>query len=94
MAMLTSKWSLVETSTLHRGLLRNGELIRRVEGISQTMLTQALRQLEEMKLAMRRDMQTAPPYVEYELTELGVSFRWEVRSLIRWVEGNLPDLQG
>ena len=94
MAMLTSKWSLLVTNALHEGPRRNGELLRCVEGISQKMLTQTLRQLEEMKLVDRRDMQTIPPHVEYQLTELGVSFRREVHSLIRWVEGNLPDLQG
>ncbi len=93
MAMLTGKWSLLVTNALHDGPLRNGELMRRVEGISQKMLTQTLRQLEEMAVVTRKDMQTVPPHVEYELTELGVSFRREVHSLIRWVEGNLPELQ-
>jgi len=72
--------------------VRNGELMRAIEGISQKMLTQTLRELEEMQLVRRHDMRTVPPHVEYELTELGKTLRTKVCALDRWIEDNMFEL--
>ena len=72
--------------------LRNGELIRKIEGISQKMLTQTLRELEEMQLLQRNDRQTVPPHVEYELSDLGKSLRKKICALDRWIEENMFEL--
>jgi len=92
MAMLAGKWSMLIINALSEGPHRNGELLRRVEGISQKMLTQTLRELEEMQIVQRTDYGTIPPHVEYQLTELGRSLRGEVRGFIRWVERHMPAL--
>lgn len=63
-----------------------------IEGISQKMLTQSLRELEHMTLVARHDMQTVPPHVEYELTELGRSLRKQVYRLDRWLENNMREI--
>jgi DNA-binding HxlR family transcriptional regulator len=94
MALLASKWSLLAIHALAEGPQRNGELMRAIDGISQKMLTQTLRQLEEAHLVNREDFQTIPPHVVYELTPLGKSLRDEVRPLIKWVETHMPELGG
>lgn len=86
---LANKWSLLVIDVLERKRFRNGELMRVIEGISQKMLTQTLRELEELKLVTRIDMQTVPPHVEYELSKLGRSLRKEVCGLDRWIEKNM-----
>jgi DNA-binding HxlR family transcriptional regulator len=94
MAILASKWSLLTIHALADGAQRNGDLMRAIDGISQKMLTQTLRQLEDAHIVSREDFQTIPPHVVYELTSLGKSLRNEVRPLIKWVETHMPELGG
>jgi DNA-binding HxlR family transcriptional regulator len=89
LATLTSKWSILIVNALGHGPLRNGELLRAVEGISQKMLTQSLQELTALNIVQRDDKKTIPPHVEYRLTDLGHSFREQANSLIRWVEASL-----
>ena len=89
LATLISKWSILIVNALGHGPLRNGELLRAVEGISQKMLTQSLQELTALNIIRRDDKKTIPPHVEYRLTDPGHSFREEANSLIRWVEENL-----
>lgn len=91
---LANKWSLLVIDALEQKRLRNGELMRVIEGISQKMLTQTLRELEGLKLVTRTDMQTVPPHVEYELSKLGRSLRKEVSGLDRWIEKNMVAMIG
>lgn len=92
LALVASKWSLLVINALDDGPARNGFLMRKVEGISQKMLTQTLRDLETTGIVKRDDHGTVPPHVTYELTPLGKSLRQEVRSLVFWVESNVPEL--
>jgi DNA-binding HxlR family transcriptional regulator len=94
MALLADKWSLLIINALGEGPRRNGELVRSVQGISQKMLTQTLRTLEQLHIVLRTDLQTIPPHVCYELTPLGQSLRGEAVSFIRWVEKHTPELTG
>ncbi|HIC81324.1 MAG TPA: transcriptional regulator, partial [Kiloniellaceae bacterium] len=55
---IAGKWSLLVIDALHDGPIRNGALMRRIEGISQKMLTQTLRELEDLKLLSRQDRKT------------------------------------
>ncbi|GGA51298.1 hypothetical protein GCM10011385_00700 [Nitratireductor aestuarii] len=72
--------------------MRNGELMRRVGGISQKMLTQTLRELESNGLVVRDDRGTVPPNVEYRLSGLGQSLTSTLSVLDRWAEENFPAL--
>lgn len=92
MSHLASKWALLIINALDDQPRRNGELVRIVDGISQKMLTQTLRQLEDINVVSRQDLQTIPPHVIYQLTPLGRSLCSEVRSFIRWVEAHMPEL--
>ena len=74
------------------GAMRNGALLRQIEGISQKMLTQTLRELERNGLVIREDRQTVPPHVEYRLSALGRSLTVSLIVLDRWAEQNFPAL--
>jgi DNA-binding HxlR family transcriptional regulator len=88
MGVLASKWVLLLMPLLDAGAQRNSELMRSVEGISQKMLTQTLRELEARRIVVRRDFGEVPPRVEYELTALGRSLARAVNVLDKWVVDN------
>jgi len=88
-SLVGDKWTLLVMRAVSEGIRRNGDLKRRVEGISQKMLTQTLRGLERNGLVARHDMQTVPPHVEYTLTPLGTSLRTALIEIDRWLESNL-----
>ncbi|MEM8645289.1 MAG: helix-turn-helix domain-containing protein [Pseudomonadota bacterium] len=90
--LIASKWTVLILSALADGPMRNGGLMRRIEGISQKMLTQTLRELERNGLVIRQDMQTVPPHVTYQLSPLGASLSQALITLDRWAEQNFPEL--
>jgi DNA-binding HxlR family transcriptional regulator len=83
--LLASKWVLLLFPLLSRGPLRNAELLRLIDGISQKMLTESLRDLEASGLVKRHDYQTVPPKVDYRLTDLGKSLARTISALDHWV---------
>jgi DNA-binding HxlR family transcriptional regulator len=86
--LLASKWVLLLIPLLREGPRRNGELMRQIGGISQKMLTQTLRELEQRRLVTRRVRTAVPPHVEYELTALGQSLAQAISALDDWVIRN------
>ncbi|MDG1076372.1 MAG: helix-turn-helix domain-containing protein [Planktotalea sp.] len=83
------RWSvLVVISLAQYGTLRFNELKRNL-GISQRMLSLTLKELERDGLVNRTYYPTIPPKVEYNLTELGQSFREPVSVLGNWALDNL-----
>lgn len=88
--LIGDRWSLLILLVVGQGVRRNGELKRRIGGISQKMLTQTLRALEANGLVARHDFATVPPHVEYELTPLGVSLGDALGPLFQWIEGSYP----
>ena len=91
--VIGDKWSLLVIYALHNGLRRDGDLARTIEGISQKMLTQTLRQLEDMNIVERQDFGAVPPHVEYALSPLGMALAEEVSGLVNWVQTHLPELK-
>jgi DNA-binding HxlR family transcriptional regulator len=90
--LVASKWSVLILSALGDGATRNAELLCRIGGISQKMLTQTLRDLERNGLVQRCDFHTARPHVEYRLSPLGDSLSETLTALDRWAERNFPAL--
>ena len=90
--IVSDKWSFLIIDALEHRQLRNGELMRLIEGISQKMLTQTLRKLEKTKLVVRHDLQTKPLNVAYQLTPIGLSLRKKVCEIDRWVEDNMMEI--
>lgn len=88
LAIIGDKWALLLMPVLAEGAKRNGELMRRLGGVSQKMLTQTLRDLERNGVVVRQDFQEVPPRVEYRLTPLGASLGRVVGALDQWVIAN------
>ncbi len=84
--LISGKWVPLVLPALARGPLRNSELLRKLDGISQKMMTQTLRDLERHGLVRREDMRTVPPHVRYHLTDLGKSLNVALVALDRWAE--------
>lgn len=64
---------------------RNAELLRAVDGVSQKVLTETLRDFEVHGLVVRRDYGTVPPKVDYRLSDLGQTLADTMEVLDRWV---------
>lgn len=87
--MLADKWSALLVCALSDGPLRFGELRRRVEGITQKMLSQTLRALEREGLVSRTVIPATPPQVEYALTPMGREALSLLDGLRVWAERNM-----
>ena len=70
-SLIGGKWKLLIIRNLKERPWRFNELQRDIEGISQKVLTDSLRQMIDDRLVYRHDYQEIPPKVEYGLTELG-----------------------
>ena len=92
LARIANKWAMLVIDALGEDSVRNGALLRRVEGVSQKMLTETLRELEALRLVERRSLGSVPPHVEYRLTALGLSLREAVCRLDRWVEEHMEGM--
>lgn len=69
---------------LINGTKRFGELKKSINSISQKMLTQQLREMEEDGLVERTVYAEVPPRVEYSLTEDGMSLKPVLNSMLAW----------
>lgn len=73
---------------------RFGELLRRLDGITQSTLTKQLRELEDDGFLHREIYKEIPPKVEYSLTKLGESFLPVLQTMMTWSETHLcPDYE-
>ncbi len=86
------RWTVLAFVHLQSGPLRFSELARRIEGISQKMLTQTLRGLERDGLVRRTVHPEVPPRVEYALTDLGRTLSGPIAALDTWARTHLPDV--
>ncbi|GHF60324.1 winged helix-turn-helix transcriptional regulator [Streptomyces griseosporeus] len=89
---VTGRWGALTLGALHEGSLRFNELRRRVDGVSEKMLSQTLHALERDGLVHRDAQPTNPPRVDYELTPLGHQVAERLLSLIHFVEGSMDDV--
>ncbi|MGY0018954.1 winged helix-turn-helix transcriptional regulator [Streptomyces sp. cg35] len=89
---VTGRWGALTLGALHEGSLRFNELRRRVDGVSEKMLSQTLHALERDGLVHREAQPTNPPRVDYELTPLGREVADRLLSLIHFVEGRMDDV--
>lgn len=91
--LVANKWALLVLTALRDQALRNGELLRQVEGISQKVLTQTLRELQRNGFVQREDAHTRPPRVDYCLTPLGRSLSDALDPLDDWVRTHFGAVQ-
>ncbi len=83
--ILSGKWKLPILHALHKASpKRFKELEREIEGITPTMLTTQLRDLEKNGLISREAFATVPPTVEYRTTELGQTLKPLIKEIQKW----------
>ncbi|ALJ07780.1 HxlR family transcriptional regulator [Brevundimonas sp. DS20] len=92
--LIGDKWTLYIIATLKDGPVRFNELRRRIDGISQRMLTINLRGLERDGLVKRTLFPTIPPRVDYELTDVGRTLLAPVMELVTWADQNQDSIKG
>ncbi|WP_030978758.1 winged helix-turn-helix transcriptional regulator [Streptomyces sp. NRRL S-1824] len=89
---VTGRWGGLTLTALHDSGSRFNELRRRIDGVSEKMLSQTLHALERDGLVHREAQPTNPPRVDYELTPLGREVADRLRRLIELVEGRMPEV--
>lgn len=91
---IADKWTLLVLELLEeKGTLRFSEIGRQVDGISQKMLTQTLRQMERDGLLTRTVHAVVPPRVDYALTPLGNSLSAAFCGVWVWAERHLDTVE-
>ena len=84
LTLIGDKWKVLIIRELLTGTKRFGEIRGAIEGLSQKVLTQKLREMESDGLLVRQAFAEIPPRVEYSLTDLGDSLRPIMDSLSVW----------
>ncbi len=84
LAMIGGRWKIPILFHLLGGRKRFTELARALNGVTQKMLTQQLREMQRNGLVERKVFAQVPPKVEYSLTNLGISLRPVVDAMCRW----------
>ena len=82
--LIGNKWKLLIIRNLLVGKARFKDLKNGIDGISQKVLTDNLRSMEEDGLIIRKSYPEIPPRVEYELSDLGNSLRPIIKSMEVW----------
>ena len=85
--LIGNKWKLLILRDLLGGTKRFGELRKSVTGISQKVLTDNLRSMEDDGLLVRTVYAEVPPRVEYKLSDLGNTLRPIMDSMEVWGNG-------
>ncbi|MFC0622635.1 winged helix-turn-helix transcriptional regulator [Kribbella deserti] len=85
MDVVSGKWKvLILWELQHHGTRRFAELRRGLPGVSEKMLVQHLRELEDDGLVHREVYREVPPKVEYSLTEHGIALNTALAPLGKW----------
>ena len=85
---VTSKWGVLIIVALSTSEMRWSELRAVVQGISEKMLAQTLRTLEQDGFVLRVAQGTIPPRVDYSLTPLGIELSEKLLPLMNWIAVN------
>ena len=91
---VADKWTMLMLEVLQEnGVMRFSEIRRKIEGISQKMLTQTLRQMERDGLVRRTVYPVIPPKVEYRLTPLGEGLGQAFCGVWIWAERHIDEIE-
>lgn len=83
---ISDKWKILIIRDLLTGTKRFSELKKSLSPITQKMLTQQLREMENDRIISRKVYPVVPPKVEYSLTELGLSLSPVIEEMKKWGE--------
>jgi DNA-binding HxlR family transcriptional regulator len=78
------KWKVLIIWAIGKEAVRFGQLRRQVQGISEKMLIQQLREMQGDGIVARKDFRSIPPHVEYTLTPFGQSLQKALVPLCIW----------
>lgn len=84
MGLIGDKWKVLIIRDLLTGTKRFGELKKSLSGITQKVLTDNLRQMENSGLILRKVYAEVPPKVEYSLSDTGLSLKPILDSMVKW----------
>lgn len=84
MGLIGDKWKVLIIRDLLTGTKRFGELKKSLDGITQKVLTNNLRQMESSGLILRKVYAEVPPKVEYSLSDTGWSLKPILDSMVEW----------
>ncbi|MEM5564387.1 helix-turn-helix domain-containing protein [Psychroserpens sp. AS72] len=84
MNLIGTKWKPLILFHLLEGEMRSGILQKKIQGISNKMFTQTVRELEKDGLVLRKVFPVVPPKVEYSLSKRGKSLETVLRGLDAW----------
>ena len=90
LAHVSSRWGVLILIALRSGTHRFSELRRKIDGVSEKMLSQTLQSLTADGFVLRVSHPVVPPFVEYSLTPMGTEVAERVTGLADWIEINLP----
>ncbi|MBW4633203.1 MAG: helix-turn-helix transcriptional regulator [Iphinoe sp. HA4291-MV1] len=90
--VIGGRWKVLIIRELMDGVKRFGQLQRALDGITQKMLTQQLREMEEDGIIHRKVYPQIPPKVEYSLTPLGESLQPILYAMHEWGIKHLSEI--
>lgn len=90
--LVSGKWGSLALVALREGTYRFNALRRRVDGVSEKMLSQTLQGLERDGMVVREAQNTIPPHVEYSLTSLGRRVADRLFAIIELLEGEYDEI--
>lgn len=89
---IADKWSMLVLQVLHEPRRFNA-IKRRLDGVTQRVLTQTLRRLERNGMVERQVLGGSPPGVQYSLTAMGVSLQGPFGVLYDWTVANMEEIE-
>jgi DNA-binding HxlR family transcriptional regulator len=89
---VADKWAVLLLGLLAKQPMRFNQLKREIEGISQKVLSQTLKNLERDGLVSRKAIATVPVTVEYSITSLGTTLVATIDALRLWAEAHIEDV--
>lgn len=90
---IADKWAVLILQLLADEPQRFNALRRKIQGLSQKVLSQTLKTLERDGFVTRTAFPTVPVTVEYALTPLGASLAETLTPLSRWAEAHIKDVE-
>ena len=85
--LIGNKWKIFIIQQLMDKSLRFGELRRAIPGISEKVLADNLRAMEDDRLITRTVFPEIPPHTEYALSDVGETMRPIIESMAQWGTG-------
>ena len=93
--VISGKWKPPILLALHAsGPTRFGQLRRELEGVTEKVLSQQLKEMEAHGLVVRTSYDEVPPRVEYSLTSSGEQLLMALRELSEWGDEHFGHLVG